>query len=118
VSADPADLPLHAQKAVIGRLLGFHALEPHLARLESARSPWTHRLLADFICCRTDQALADPDCDEPLDSFLSRLAKEFEEEAGRILDRMTHPAAEVTEAVADVEQGPPGLGGQVLHLAG
>ena len=54
-------IPQHAQKAILGRFLGFLALAPNLSTIESK----SHRDIADRLirrlCWLTNEMLDDPD---------------------------------------------------------
>jgi hypothetical protein len=76
-----AQLPLHVQKAVVGRLLGFDVLAPELSGLELRGYKDAGARLGEVLCWFTNEALDDPDSDELLDSFLGRLVGKLEAEA-------------------------------------
>jgi hypothetical protein len=67
-------LPLHVEKAVVGRLLGFEVLAPQLSALELDGHKDAGVRLSENLCWLTNEALNDPDGDESLDAFLGRLA--------------------------------------------
>ena len=79
-----ARLPLHAQKAVVGRLLGLEVLAPQRAWLESQGYQDAADVLVSHLCWFTNQALVDPDSSEPLTSFLVRLVSELQAQAARL----------------------------------
>ena len=81
---ETSSLPLYAQKAVLGRLLGFQALAPQLSLLESRGCLEAGGWLTACICRSTDTALGDVDNREPLVSFLERLVAELEAEAEKL----------------------------------
>lgn len=76
-----AQLPLHVQKAVVGRLLGFGVLAPELPGLEMRGYKDAGARLGELLCWLTNEALDDPDSDESLDSFLTRLVGKLQAEA-------------------------------------
>src|ERR1017187_6984419 len=81
---EQSSLPLHVQKAVLGRLLGFQALAPQLSLLESRGCLIAGRWLTQCIYRLTDTALDDVDGHEPLIPFLERLVAELEAEAEKL----------------------------------
>ncbi len=67
-------LPLHAQKAVVGRLLGFEVLAPSLSLLESQGYRDAGTRLKERLCWFTNEALDNPDDCQPVGLFLADLA--------------------------------------------
>lgn|GEM_PF-4939467 len=76
-------LPLHAEKAVTGRLLGFEVLAPNLSLLESQGYRDASSRLKGCLCWFTNEVLDDPDDSEPLVSFLSDLVNKLQAEVAR-----------------------------------
>src|ERR1039457_2625325 len=76
-------LPLHAEKAVTGWLVGFEVLAPNLSLLESQGYRDAGARLRECLCWFTNEALDDPDDCEPLGSFLADLVRELQGEVAR-----------------------------------
>jgi hypothetical protein len=79
-----AGLPLHAEKAVTGRLLGFEVLAPNLSLLESQGYRDAGARLKERLCWFTNEALDDPDDCQPLGLFLADLVGELQAEVARL----------------------------------
>ena len=77
-------LPLHAEKAITGRLLGFEVLAPNLSMLESQGHRDASARLRERLCWFTNEALDDPDDPEPIDLFLINLVGELQAEAAKL----------------------------------
>ena len=71
-------LPLHVDKAVVGRLLGFGVLAPQLSGLKLDGYKDVGTRLDDNLCWLTNEALEDPDSNESLSSFLVRLVEDLQ----------------------------------------
>jgi hypothetical protein len=79
-------LPLHAQKVVVGRVLGLELLVPELAAIEhQGFRDAVHRLI-ERVSWFTADALDDPDSDEDLQAFLGRLVDAVSVEATAMSD--------------------------------
>jgi hypothetical protein len=104
MNAQP-DFLKHNEKAVVGRLLGFQALAPHLPEFEALDCHWVGQKIASCLRGLTEQALEEPDSDEPLGAFLERLATELGAEVDRILaPREGRLSSEVTDSVSGMLQ--------------
>jgi hypothetical protein len=77
-------LPLHAQKAVVGRLLGLEIIVPQRARLELQGFHDAVTRLESHLYWATNEALDDPDAKNRLDVFLRNVVKELYDEAARL----------------------------------
>lgn len=99
-------LPLHAQKAVIGKLLGLQVIVPWQSSLEHD----TAERLDKCLCWRTNSALDDPDSRDALEAFLVDLASEVNAEVGRFPEAARLAVADIvrefTEVVASFCKSP------------
>jgi hypothetical protein len=95
-------LPLHAKKAITGRLLGFEALAPNLSLLESQGYRDASARLRERLCWCTNEALDDLDNGDPLVLFLAGLVRELQAEAAKLPDGPGEVAAQALTAFADV----------------
>ena len=77
-------LPLHAEKAVTGRLLGLEVLAPSLSWLESLGHRDAGARLRERLCWFTNEALDYPDDCESLSLFLANLVGELEAEVAKL----------------------------------
>lgn len=80
-------LPLHVQKALVGRLLGFQALAPQKALLQSHNAHLAGEVLSNSLCLLTDAALDDVDTEESLESFLEGLVRNVRAAVAPVLPR-------------------------------
>jgi hypothetical protein len=86
-------IPSHAQKAIIGRFLGFQALAPGLSEMESKGHCDTAARLRASIGWITNEKLNDPDSQETLEEFLTTLPGRLNGELHNVTDR-SRPAAQ------------------------
>lgn len=97
-------LPLHARKAVVGRLLGFQVLAPQLSWLQAQGYQDAAARLTERLCWFTNEGLDDLEGEEPLDSFLENLVLELRAEEARLPSRaraaIAHALHELSELVA------------------
>jgi hypothetical protein len=93
-------LPLHAEKAVTGRLLGFEVLAPSLSWLESLGHRDAGARLRERLCWFTNEALDYPDDCESLSLFLANLVGELEAEAAKLPTEAREAAACVLTELA------------------
>lgn len=104
------DLPLPVQKAVVGRLLGFQVLAPHLSWLEAQGHQDAAVRLTERLCWLTNEGLNDLDGQEPLSSFLTYLVSELQAEGLRLPDgaraAVTHSLQELSDLVAHFVSSP------------
>ena len=77
-------LPLHAQKAVTGRMLGLETLVPNLSLLESMGCHDAGKRLVERLYWITNETLSDPDGSGTIGDFLVSLVAELEDEAARL----------------------------------
>ena len=73
-------LPLHVQKAVLGRLLVYKALDLHRAQMEAADYGLLWQELRGRLCLSTARQLQFCKDDQPLEAYLKDLARELREE--------------------------------------
>jgi hypothetical protein len=99
-------LPLHAQKTVVGKLLGLQVIVPWQSSLEHD----TAERLDKCLCWRANSALDDPDSRDALESFLMDLTAEISAEVGRLPEVARRAVADIvrefTEVVANFCQSP------------
>ena len=103
-------IPQHAQKAILGRFLGFLALAPNLSTIESK----SHRDIADRLirrlCWLTNEMLDDPDSVLTPAEFLRSLLDGLEDEvrnAGDAARSAVQPVlGELGVLVAEYEASP------------
>lgn len=79
-SLDSWSLPLHAEKAVLGRLLVYKALDLHRAQMEAADYGLLWEELRGKLCNSTARQLRFGRDDQPLEAYLKDLARELREE--------------------------------------
>jgi hypothetical protein len=91
-------LPLHAQKAVVGKWLWLRVLEPRLSSLEQE----TVALLDSYLCMKAAAALRKPDSRDSLDAFLTRLAAGVKVQAGQVEEPDRDKAARLAGEFADL----------------
>jgi hypothetical protein len=93
--SQPPGLPLHAQKAITGQLLGWEALTPELRLLEHQGRGNAAEQFAMCIRTAAEEALDAFDNPEPLDSFLRRLADQLPGKVAAISQQYTADLAQV-----------------------
>jgi hypothetical protein len=81
-----SDIPAHAQKAIIGRFLGFQALAPSLSTIESNGHRDTADRLSQSLCWITNEMLDDPDSVETMGEFLRSLISRLNDEVSKLSD--------------------------------
>jgi len=95
-----ASLPLHAEKAITARLLGFEALAPKLSLLESKGYRDASNKLQNRLCWFANEALENPEDERPLSLFLADLVEELRDEVSRL--RRTEAEEIASCAVTDL----------------
>jgi hypothetical protein len=94
-------LPLHAQKAVVGKLLGLQVIVPWLSSLEQD----TAERLDRCLCWQANLALTEPDDRSALEAFLMDLVHKINAEVGRLplatQSDVAHIVREMTEVVTN-----------------
>jgi hypothetical protein len=70
-----SDISPHAQKAIVGRFLGFEALAPNISWIESRGYRDAADRLRRRLCWLTNEVLDDPDYRETLEYFLEGLVR-------------------------------------------
>ncbi len=73
MTSPASDIPPHAQKAIIGRFLGFQALAPNLATIQLNGHRDIAERLSRSLCWITNETLDDPDSVQTLGEFLGSL---------------------------------------------
>jgi hypothetical protein len=97
-----SDLPLHAQKAVVGRLLGFQVLAPQVSWLQAQGYQDAASRLTERLCWLTNEELDDPEDQEPLGSFLENLIRELQAEGSRLPDGAREAVAHALHELSDL----------------
>lgn len=75
-------IPPHAQKAIVGRFLGFQVLAPSLPTIESSDRRDTAARLSRRLCWITNEMLEDPDSVQTMAGFLSSMPAPLRAELG------------------------------------
>jgi hypothetical protein len=105
-----SDIPPHAQKAIVGRFLGFQALAPNLSTIESKGHYDTADRLGRSLCWLTNEMLDDPDSVLTPVEFLRNLLNGLEDEVRNVSDASRSAAQPVLEElgvlVAEYEAAP------------
>jgi hypothetical protein len=105
MTSSPHTLPHHAQKAVVGRILGLEALAPYLSPLEYQGLRDAADRLVMRLCWLTNDALGDPDSGEQLDAFLARVTEALRQEAASLSTEarpaVSHALDDFSERVAE-----------------
>jgi hypothetical protein len=100
-----SDIPPHAQKAIVGRFLGFQALAPNLATIQLNG----HRDIADRLsyrlCWITNETLDDPDSVQTLGEFLVSLLDRLNDEVRGIGDASRSAVQPVLEELGVLVAG-------------
>lgn len=96
------DLPLHVQKALMARLLGFQVLVPRRPLLESLSSYWIAEGLVNSICRLADAALDDMDDELSLESFLSRFLSDLKADADRLSPGAENVISEILSELTEL----------------
>jgi hypothetical protein len=92
-----SDIPPHAQKAIVGRFLGFQALAPGLSTIESNGHRDIAARLSQSLCWLTNETLEDPDSVQTLGEFLRSLPGRLNEELRNVSDASRSAAQPVLE---------------------
>jgi hypothetical protein len=79
-------LPPHAHSAIVGRFLGFQALEPSSSLIESNGYRDIADSLRHRLCVLTNEVLDRPGVVQEVEHFLLNLVKELGSEAARLRD--------------------------------
>lgn len=90
-------IPSHAQKAIIGRFLGFQALAPGLSTMESNGHGDTAARLRESLGWICNEKLKDPDSEETLEEFLISLPGRLNDELRNVDDKSRLAAQSVLE---------------------
>ena len=105
-----SDIPPHAQKAILGRFLGFQALAPNLSTIESKGHHDIADRLIRRLCWLTNEMLDDPDSVLTPVEFLRNLLSGLEDEVRNVSDASRSAAQPVLEElgvlVAEYEAAP------------
>jgi hypothetical protein len=105
-----SDIPPHAQKAILGRFLGFQALAPNLVAIESKGHYDIADRLIRRLCWLTNEMLDDPDSVLTPVEFLRNLLSGLEDEVRNVSDASRAAAQPVVEdlsvLVAEYEAAP------------
>jgi hypothetical protein len=80
LTSPASDIPLHAQKAIIGRFLGFQALAPNISTIESNSDRDTAERLSKHLCWITNESLKNPDSMQTLSEFIGGLPSRLTDE--------------------------------------
>jgi hypothetical protein len=75
-------MPPHAQKAIVGRFLGFLVIAPSLTTIESNGHRDTAARLSQSLCWITNETLEDPDSVQTMAEFLTSLPGRLKVELG------------------------------------
>jgi hypothetical protein len=75
-----SDIPPHAQKAIVGRFLGFQALAPNISTIESNGHRDTADRLRKNLCWITNESLDNPDSVQTLREFIESLPRRLNDE--------------------------------------
>jgi hypothetical protein len=92
-----SDIPPHAQKAIVGRFLGFQALAPSLSTIESNGHRDTAARLRNSLCWLTNETLDDPDSVQTLGEFLRSLISRLNDEIRSVSDTSRSAAQPVLQ---------------------
>lgn len=105
-----SDIPPHAQKAIVGRFLGFQALAPNLSAIESGGHYDAADRLGRSLCWLTNAMLDDPDSVLTSAEFLRNLLSGLEDEVRHVSDSCRSVVQPVLEElgvlIADYEAAP------------
>ena len=96
------DLPLHAQRAVVGRLLGFQVLAPQFSRLQAQGYHDAAERLAERLRWITNEGLESFEGQETLGSFLANLASELQAEGSRLPEGARDAVTDVLREFSDL----------------
>lgn len=86
MTSPASDIPPHAQKAIVGRFLGFQALTPNLLTIESNGHRDTADRLTGSLRWLTNEILDDPDSVQTLEEFLRNLVSRLNDEVRDVSD--------------------------------
>jgi hypothetical protein len=86
LTSPASDIPPHAQKAIVGRFLGFQALAPNLATIQLNGYRDIAERLSYSLCWITNETLDDPDSVQTLGEFLGSLVSRLNEEVRDVSD--------------------------------
>jgi hypothetical protein len=95
-------LPSHAEKAVMGRLLGLEVLSPQISWLESEGYRDAAARLRERLFWSTNEALDQLDECDSLNDFLLRLVKDLEAEAANLPGDARRAAIIVVQEFGDL----------------
>ena len=90
-------IPPHAQKAIVGRFLGFQALAPGLSTMESNGHGDTAARLRESVGWITNEKLKDPDSSETLEEFITSFPGQLNDELRNVSDASRLAAQSVLE---------------------
>lgn len=100
-----SDIPPHAHNAIIGRFLGFQALAPNLATIESNGHRDTGIRLSQSLCWLTNEVLDDPDSVHTPEEFLRNLVSRLNGEVRGVSDASWSAAQPVLEELGILVAG-------------